>query len=252
MDGTVPESVQAERPAIELDSALVQESDTWLAHAQALTISSAGEYERAIEYIATAKTFRERWKAWFKPHMDRIDEVRNGFIHSLKELVDPLDGVEAALRESCATFVRAEKQREAQENEKRRLEAAKDQETRRVNMAAALETEGQRTSRPQLVAQAHQIINAPAPAPAYMPAKSGVPKKSGAGNREKWKARVNDKMALVKFVATHPQYEHLLDANDGALNKLAESFKNRLLIDGVESYDEIIITVSAKRVLGTR
>lgn len=83
---------------------------------------------------------------------------------------------------------------------------------------------------------------ASAPVIAHTP---GVPTIKGVSSRGVWKAEVTDKLALVKFVASNPQYLNLLDPAIKELGAIAKALKGNAIIDGVRIYEEKILSSRA-------
>lgn len=68
-----------------------------------------------------------------------------------------------------------------------------------------------------------------------------APKAAGTAIRRPWKARVKDKAALIACIAANPAaYQHLLDVNESALNKMAGAQQKGLeaVLLGVECYQD--------------
>ena len=66
---------------------------------------------------------------------------------------------------------------------------------------------------------------------------------AGVWTRPNWRAEVNDKLALIRYVATHPEWVHLVDANESALNGLAKSQREALAIPGVRAVEEQVRSI---------
>ena len=67
---------------------------------------------------------------------------------------------------------------------------------------------------------------------------------SAKGSRAAWKGRCNDKMALVRFIVSNPEYLNLVDVNASALNQLAKAQKDAMRIDGCTAYQDRTIVAS--------
>lgn len=68
------------------------------------------------------------------------------------------------------------------------------------------------------------------------PSSVAPPKATGTSVAGTYKARVTDKVALIRFVAANPMFADLLDVNQSGLNAQARSLKKNLRLDGVEVY----------------
>jgi len=62
-------------------------------------------------------------------------------------------------------------------------------------------------------------------------------KVSGVSTRTDWRAEVVDKLALIRYVAAHPEWTNLLEANEPALSGLARSQRSALAIPGVRAIE---------------
>lgn len=119
------------------------------------------------------------------------------------------------------------------ERERREQEAA----ARKAASKADSATQQGEAKAEELTTQSQLVSAAPV---AIAPAKA-----AGTSTRKKWKARVTDKAALVKYIAAHPQFLHVLEVNESALNKLAGAMEENLNIDGCQVYQEAILAAKA-------
>lgn len=70
-------------------------------------------------------------------------------------------------------------------------------------------------------------------------------KTSGVSTRKQWKAEITDKLALIRYVAEHPEYVDLLDANMPAINKIALALKANCPLKGVRVFEDSVIAARA-------
>ncbi|MCA3233441.1 MAG: hypothetical protein INH06_14215, partial [Cupriavidus sp.] len=49
----------------------------------------------------------------------------------------------------------------------------------------------------------------------------------------------------IKFVAAHPEHQHLLDVNQSAINQLAKAQKDAMNLPGVEAYPDAVMSARA-------
>lgn len=240
----------ADRPVVHVDEALTTETVGWLDEMKALVVENEQDYTKAIERLALVKAFIAKYKALFQPHIDRLNEAKNALSADLKAFLDPLVAAEQQGKDVCVAWVRLADAERARVEAERREQARKDEETRRVNTAAALESEAHRTGNIQMADAATRLINAPVPTPAIMPVLSRVPKVTGSHTTRKWKGRLTSKIELIKFVAANPDYVHLLDENQGNIDRTCNTFKERTKIGGVEAYEDIGLSIQHGKVLG--
>lgn len=64
-----------------------------------------------------------------------------------------------------------------------------------------------------------------------------VPEKP-KGIAKNWRARLTDRMKLIRYVAAHPEYENLLELDQGAADRLAKALEDKLAIPGLEAFNE--------------
>lgn len=67
----------------------------------------------------------------------------------------------------------------------------------------------------------------------------------GVSTRKVWKAEISDKLALIRYVAEHPEYIDLLDANMSAVNKIALALKKNCPLGGVRVFEDDVIAAMA-------
>lgn len=84
---------------------------------------------------------------------------------------------------------------------------------------------------------AMMVMTAPVAAPAA--------KLKGISSKKAYKGKVIDKLALVKYIAAHPEYLNLVEANDTAINQLAKAQGMALTVDGISVYEAQ--TLAARR-----
>jgi hypothetical protein len=239
-----------ERAKLPVDPALTQNAESWLDHSRALVVENKSDFKSAATHLAGVKALIAKIEEWFAPHKKRLQNALDELRADERAMIDPLVAAEKSGKDTCNAWVRKEREREAQEKARRQREADAAEERRRLDAAAAMELEASRTNNVQLRDMAERLIEQPVRSAPMMPVESRVPKVSGVTMTTKWKARVTDKMALLKFVVAHPEYLHCVDENLPALNKLASSFKNTLAIDGVVAEDSMGMGINTSRVIG--
>lgn len=117
-----------------------------------------------------------------------------------------------------------EAKRKAQELELQRI-AAQQEETRRLNEAAALEAAGQHD-------EAAEVLETPAPVPSVI-LPPAVPKVQGVSFRDDWFATVTDLKKLVKSVAAGKVPITAIQPNQTFLNQQARALKSLMKYPGV-------------------
>lgn len=84
--------------------------------------------------------------------------------------------------------------------------------------------------------------------PSVAPPAAAVPEKP-KGIAKNWRARLSSKTRLIRFIATHPEYENLLDLDQGVADKLAKALEDKLAqtIPGLEGYDDPTVRKTPRR-----
>lgn len=225
---TYPESVALARP----DPALIQSAEQFLAVARSSygSIATADQAEAAGEDL---KTIKGRQKA--------LEEARTKITKPLLEAQRAVNALFEGPKQLLA---------EAESIIKRGILTYQDGEERKRRAAEAAAAEAARKERERLEAQAAkaaaagkvekaEALQATAAAiPERVEIASSAPKVSGIASKTTWRAEVTDKMALVKYVAEHPEWLALLEVNTTSLNGLARSQKSALALPGVRAVEE--------------
>jgi DNA polymerase III gamma/tau subunit len=245
-----------------------------LATAQAFVIDSPTMYELAAGDLqkvkALAKDVEEKRTAITGPLNQAVKAV-NDLFRSPKDF---LATAETALKSAMITYDR-EQQRKADEarreaeriarEERQRIEAeareaarrAQEEADRIAKEAADAAAAGDAAKAAELQQQAEQTaadgaaqaetiaMEAEMVTAAPVPVATAAPKVAGLSTRQNWKARLTDKMALIKFVAAHPEHQHLLDVNQSAINQLAKAQKDAMNLPGVEAYPDAVMSARA-------
>lgn len=245
-----------------------------LAGAQAVVIDSPTMYEIAsadlMQVKALAKQVEEQRTSITGPLNQALKSV-NELFRAPKEY---LQSAETALKGALLTYDReqarkADEARRAAEDaarrERQRVEAeareaeraAREEAERLARQAEAAAAAGDKAMAEQLAADAKRTAKAGAEqaqdiamaaelvTAAPVPIATAAPKVSGLSTRQNWKARCVDKMALIRFVAEHPEHQHLLDVNQSALNQLAKAQKDAMRLPGVEAYPDAVMSARA-------
>lgn len=245
-----------------------------LASAQGYVIDSPTMYELAADDLrsvkALAKVVEEKRTAITGPMNAALKAVNNLF----RAPTTYLEQAESTLKGAMLTYDR-EQQRKADEarraaekaarEERERIEAearnvarkAKEEADRIAKEAADAAAAGDAAKAEELQHQATAAVEAGAAeaqsialaaelvTAAPVPVATAAPKVSGLSTRQNWKARLIDKMALIQFIAAHPEHQHLIDVNQSAINQLAKAQKDAMNLPGVEAYPDAVMSARA-------
>lgn len=107
--------------------------------------------------------------------------------------------------------------------------------------AAAMRNEAERVETPTVQPQ---FFERP---PAVVPTMAAPERPKGIAKN--WKARLLSRRDLIVFVAAHPEYENLLDLNQGSADKLAKALEGNLkaTVAGLEGFNDPTVRTAGKR-----
>jgi len=224
----VPDSVAIARP----DPVLIQSAKEFLAVAQASygEISTAEQCEAAGEDLKSLKVRQKQLEdartSITKPLLEAQRAVNNLF----RGPQETLSEAERIIKRGILTY------QETQERARREAEAAAAEALRKER--EKLEAQALRAESSGRVEQAEALRTTAATLPERVELASSAPRVSGLSSRSSWRAELTDKAALVRYVAEHPEWLHLVEVNATALNGLARSQKSALAIPGVRVVEE--------------
>jgi DNA gyrase/topoisomerase IV subunit A len=253
------------------DQAVFKSASNALAMAKAYEIDSADVRDMAAGELIKIVTLKKSVESQRKAITIPIDNAKKAVMDLFRAPTDYLEQAEAILKGSIQKFDRAEQQRRIAEQarleelarqERARLEqeaAARDAAAReeaakirraadeaaaagRAEDAARLASEAssrveQGAAEVMMLQQTSQLVTAPVTA---------APRKTaGVSTRMVWKAEISDKLALIRYVAEHPEYVDLLEANMPAVNKIALALKANCPLAGVRVFEDAVIAARA-------
>ncbi len=169
---------------------------------------------------------------FFKPMADKAFQAHRAITGKWNEVKNPLLEADKYLTGQVKGYLRkCEEERLAEERRLAEI-ARKAEEERRLAEAEQLEKEGH-------TEEAQAVIEEPIYVPPPI-VESVAPKADGRKYRTLPRARVIDKMKIVKAVATNPALLDLIDINISVANQKAKSFGKTLdsAIPGLQYYEE--------------
>lgn len=226
---------------------LLSQVNPMVSLAQNLKIDSDEMYAIASNELTPIKAKRKALEERRLEIVGPINQAVKSVNDLFREPIAICDAAEALIKSSMIGWVRhkdelarqarikaeaeAEAARQAQEKEQQRLiDEANALREKDPDAAAALEME------------AEIISSVPAtPQNEIVPVKEDL-KVQGTSIARPWEAEVVDKMAFIKYVAERPEFEHLLNVDTGALNKLAKAMKENLKMSGVKVFQGINVS----------
>lgn len=222
----VPETVAIARP----DQRLMRSADDFLMLAQSTysQIQTSQQCEQAAEQLKAIKA--------------RAKDLEDARLAIIRPLLDAQRAINELFRGPEATLAAAEAML------KRSILAFQDIEEGRRRAAQVIAAEALRREREKLeekaakaeasggLEKAQALRTSAATLPLALP--QPVTKLAGLATKSAWRAEVTDKAALVRYLAEHPEWLHLVEVNITALNGLARSQKAALSIPGVRTVEE--------------
>ena len=236
--------IQIERPD---PTSLVAQFSSVAESAKDLVVCDRETHEQALQAMATCRKVEKKITEHFEPARAALDKAKKELISARDSLIGPFVEARALLAESAGSYERRERERVEAERvaaEKKAREEA-DERARAQQAAAeaaALEAEkaGDAALAERLIEKAVEAETAPAFVAPLTPFQPRMSKVAGVSTRENWKAEVTDKMALIRFVAEHPEWAAVVEPSMTTLNQLARTAKGTLTLPGVRAVSETV------------
>ncbi len=253
------------------DQALFKSAINALNTAKAYEIDSADMRDLAARELTKIKTLQKDVDGKRKSITSPIDAAKKAVMDLFRAPLEYLDQAEVILKGSIQTYDRAEEKKrlaeQARLEEAARQERAKlEQEAAACEAAARAEAEqiqkaadeaaaaGKAEDAARLASEAQSRVEQGAAEVTMLqqtatlvsaPVAAAPRKTAGVSTRMVWKAEVSDKLALIRYIAEHPEYVDLLDANMPAVNKIALALKANCPLKGVRVFEDAVIAARA-------
>lgn len=208
-----------------------------LAEARALKVSDKASHERNLQLQlemqraikVLCKGNGTDWEGLDKP-TKQADDLHKWFVKVRRVACSPYEETINYLAQDARNY--ETEQRRIAEEEQRKLqeEARRKEEERQLAEAIAAEQDGRKEEAVEILEEKRE-----APVVHVAPAIAEV---KGVSRRTTWHAEVTDALALVKYVAEHPEWIHLVEPVMPQLNKLASAQRDLLKIPGVKAVEE--------------
>ena len=223
-NAAIGKTIQIENPA---PPSVVQELAPVVESAKAFQVLDVTSHGRALECVKALRDGERKITDYFEPARKAADQAKKEILAARDGLIGPFAEARTIYDGKALEYETAEKQRT--EEEQRRLEvlARKQEEERQLAEAQAAQDAGDKVL-------AEQIIREPVTVPVIRVAPS-LAQVAGVTTRTIWSAEVVDFPALVRFVAAHPEWTHLLEPCMPNLNRAAVSQHEALAIPGVRA-----------------
>jgi hypothetical protein len=216
--------IQIARPS---PPAVVAEMAPTVREARGFAVSDVESNALALENVKMLRAAEKRITEYFEPARKAADDAKKEILRLRDGLIAPI--VEARSIYDRKAMAYEQEQRQIAEQEQRRLEeeARKQEEDRLLLDAIAAEERGEKE-------EAAAIMAEPVTTP-VIPIQPRVAQVEGVSTQTRWSADVTDLLALVKYVAAHPEWISLLEPSMPNLNRLAVAQRQALSIPGVRA-----------------
>ena len=215
--------------------ALALETEALPAKARMLSIADEATYKAAASFLTGVKALRAEVEATFGPMQRAAYAAWQEVLGQRKRIETPMAEAERIVKAEVVRFQTEEERRRREEAARAAAEARRVQEEARLREAEALEAAGDREAA-DAVLEEPELPPPPPPAPV---------KAYGVAVREKWRARVTDKRALLQAVLDGKAPLDAVEVVQGALDKLAGVYKAELAIPGVVAYRDDVVAARA-------
>jgi hypothetical protein len=159
-------------------------------------------------------------------------DAHKSIVAAVNGLVGPLAAARSIYDRKAAEYEQAERKKAAVEQARLQAEARKQEEERSLLAAIEAEEAGDGATSAAIMAEPVSV-----PMVTVAPA---VAKVEGVSTRTNWAAEVFDLLALVKYVAEHPEWLSLVEANEPNLNRMAVSQHEALAFPGVRAVSKTV------------
>jgi hypothetical protein len=207
--------------------------------ARTLRITNSIEYVQSCEAKLAIDDMIKNREAVHGPVVSLAYATHQAACKARNEDIAPLQAAKNIYVDACDRWRR-------DQEEIARQDARRQQE--RLDMLALEEREHEIVDAENAGATVEEvtaIAERPIYVPPVIPARpASVPKVSGFRKRpDNWKAMLDPAnpsalRLLIQFVATNPQYEHLLELNQSSANALAKALKTTLQVPGLKVYND--------------
>ena len=219
-------------PAVNLSPEIESQALAIPEQAHSIVVVDNDSMERANQFNLDIRQSIKDIQDWFDPLVSKAHAAHKALTLKRSETLKPLEDAAAYITGQVKGYLRKVREEEERQAAILREQARKEEEDRRLAMAAELESAGN-------IDEANEILDEPITYVAPVPAIS-MPRVDHRMYSVKRKARVIDKMALIRTVANNPALQDLLDVNMTVANQKAKSLGVALnmSIKGLEYYEE--------------
>lgn len=209
---------------------LRKEAAVVLPKAQAFEVTTKDEQEEAQKLWKHCGKMEKKVNDRLNPIIDHMNKAHKGMTGLRAELKRPFKDAKEALESTIGDY-EAKARREAEEKAAKKAQEEREKAEKAQELAALqAEAEGDKEA-------AEEIINEPLRVPSVQ-VEPEVAKVAGVSKRKTWYGEVTDMKKLVQYIAKNPEWVHLVEPAQTAINGLARSMKGVLNIPGIKAREK--------------
>lgn len=208
-----------------------------VARARELSVTTQDEHAVALTFIGELGRVAKKVEALFAEPKRAAHAAHKAITAAETALLDPIKHAKGIVSGKCDEYEREQRRIAAEAARLAEQEARRQEEERKLAEAQAAQDAGD-------AGLADAIMDEPIEVPVIAPAPA-VAVVAGVSTSQRWSAEVIDKMALIRYVAEHPEWASLLDANTPNLNRLAVSQRSEMRLPGVRAVSTTVRAVRA-------
>lgn len=198
----------------------------------AIAVTDKESHGEALAIIGECRRRERAIAERLEPAIKASYQAHKSMTKLRREFQSPYVAARAVLGPRCQKYERDERERAEQERREREQAARKAEEERLLAEAAAAEEAGDAEQAAEILDEA-VTIEAP-----VIVAEPEVAKVEGTTRVTRWRGEVADKLVLIRYIAEHPEWSHLLVPNMPAVNGLARSQRGELRIPGLRAVED--------------
>lgn len=207
------------------------------ARAKSLVVATAADEERAVELARAIKDLRAEAEAHHRPVIDAAHRAHKAACDALNKIDGPLKTAEVLVKSKIGEYRRSIEA--AAEAERQRLLAEERERREQETEAAIVQAEQEGAS----VAEVDAIIDQHERMPMVAPTVAPPPKPKGMAVPKTYVADVTSKAEFLRWVASRPEMQHLVDVNEGNLTRYAAATKGAVKIPGVTVREQVGVRI---------
>lgn len=205
--------------------------------ANGLIVETADQYASAGEFL---KRIKGRMAQVDEVLIEPLRETKRNITQQMKNLDDifmvQLKKAESKVKSKMLHYDRIEEEKRLKEQRRLQAEAEEKARKERERLFKAAEKLKTPELKEERIAEAEEV-EAP-----QVTVQKEVPKVSGISTRKKWRGKVVNRVALIKFCLDQSAFLYLIDFKQNEIDKYAQSTKGEFKMAGVEFYEESILS----------